>query len=70
MPNKTPCVHCGVVGYVRWEHVIHGNEAAVEYYCGRCEHQWVIRERERRKAPRPVKRARPVGASDTIRTPR
>ena len=56
MPATIPCAHCGQVGFVRWEHVIQGDEAATEYYCGRCEHEWVIRDHERRHAPRPAKR--------------
>ena len=56
MSHGTKCVHCDQVGFVRQEYVIQGGAAATEYFCGRCEHIWVIREHERRKAPRPKKR--------------
>ena len=53
MPSVTRCVHCGVVGYVRWERVITGTLTVVEYYCGNCEHVWRQREdEERREQPR------------------
>jgi len=42
MPYTTPCVHCGVVGNVRWERVLTGTVSFVEYYCGRCEHVWRV----------------------------
>ena len=53
MPSTTACVHCGSVGNVRWERVITGAESFIEYYCGRCEHEWRVNDRsERRFAPR------------------
>lgn len=64
MPSTTPCVHCGVVGNVRWERVITGTVILVEYYCGRCEHVWRVREdEERRDTPRTI----PVGDTDHVR---
>jgi hypothetical protein len=51
MPSTTRCVHCGVVGYVRWERVIKGTVTVIEYYCGNCEHVWRHREDEERREP-------------------
>ena len=42
MPSTTSCVHCGIVGNVRWERVLKGTVSFVEYYCGRCEHIWRV----------------------------
>ena len=57
MPSTTACVHCGVVGNVRWERVITGPESFVEYYCGRCEYEWRVNDgEERRFAPRATPR--------------
>ena len=57
MPAHTPCAHCGTVGFVRWERIITGEESATEYYCGRCEHSWRVRDvLEQHTAPRPVAR--------------
>jgi hypothetical protein len=47
MPSTTPCVHCGIVGNVRWERVLRGTVMFVEYYCGRCEHVWRVDNDER-----------------------
>ena len=55
MPATTPCVHCGAVGNVRWERVITGTVVVVDYYCGRCDHEWRLREGdERRETPHPT----------------
>ena len=42
MPARTPCVHCGVTGFVRWEHVIAGTRSSVDYFCGACERSWSV----------------------------
>jgi hypothetical protein len=60
MSSRIPCVHCEQLGFVRREYVIQGGEAATEYYCGRCEHGWVVREHERS----------PRAASSKAHTPR
>ena len=52
MPSTTRCVHCGVVGYVRWERVITGTVTVVEYCCGNCDHVWRHREED---VPRPTR---------------
>jgi hypothetical protein len=53
MLEKTPCVHCGNVGFVRWERVLLGDRAFVDFYCGQCEHAWRMAETgERRARPR------------------
>ena len=57
MPDRTACIHCGVVGFVRRERVIQGERAYADYYCGHCEHAWQIAEQhERRQSPRTVRR--------------
>jgi hypothetical protein len=63
VPSTTPCVHCGVVGNVRWERVLTGTISFVEYYCGRCEHVWRVEEGDersqavdRRRGSRPDRR--------------
>jgi hypothetical protein len=40
MTGKTPCIHCGVIGYVRKEQVIKANEAYTRFYCRCCEGAW------------------------------
>ena len=57
MPDRTVCVHCGVVGFVRRERVIQGQRVYADYYCGHCEHGWqVAEENERRQSPRTARR--------------
>ena len=61
MPDRTPCVHCQRVGFVRRERVIKGGLATSAYYCGACEYGWSVRDHnERRLAPRVAKVARDV----------
>jgi hypothetical protein len=58
MPEKSPCAHCGTVGFVRQEHVVAAGWSFVEYYCGHCEHTWkVLEENERRAKPRFARRS-------------
>jgi hypothetical protein len=45
MPARTPCIKCGVVGFVRTEHVISGGRAVTDYYCGHCQHSWTTDQR-------------------------
>ena len=42
MPDKTRCPRCLKVGFVRFENVIRGGMAERHYYCGACNHSWVI----------------------------
>jgi len=42
MPDRTPCIHCRTVGFVRWEHVFKGGVAYRDYFCGHCERTWRI----------------------------
>jgi hypothetical protein len=56
MPAQTPCIHCKTVGFVRREHVITGGKAVVEYYCGHCEHAWVVADNSRGNVERRPKR--------------
>ena len=57
MPAQTPCARCGTIGFVRWERIISAEESITEFFCGRCEHEWRVRDAdERRKVPRPAKR--------------
>jgi len=42
MPDKTRCIHCRTVGFVRWEHVIKGGLAYREYFCGHCDRSWRV----------------------------
>ena len=46
MPDRTPCVHCDSVGYVRREHVIEAGRALIQFYCGRCERTWTVAEEQ------------------------
>jgi len=47
-----------VIGFVRLEHAVTGDQSVIEYFCDRCEHAWTVAEPERRSVPRPVKRVR------------
>jgi predicted RNA-binding Zn-ribbon protein involved in translation (DUF1610 family) len=40
VPGKTTCPHCGKVGLVRVEHVIHGGKSYNSFECTDCMHQW------------------------------
>src|SRR5687768_3680 len=39
---QIPCPQCDRTGFVRLEHVIKGRSESVAYYCGSCEHNWII----------------------------
>ena len=68
MPSTTPCVHCGVIGNVRWERVLTGTVIFVEYCCGRCEHVWRVDDDERLSTPRNTPVEKPERSN--ARTPR
>lgn len=79
MTSSTACVRCGVIGNVRWERVLMGTLAFVEYYCGRCEHQWRVHDGDERatwmdkldrRAGRTDKPDRRSPTGDRRRTPR
>jgi hypothetical protein len=57
LPAQTPCVHCGVSGFVRQEHVITGQSSIIQFYCGHCDHSW--RVPDRRSEPRQAADQRP-----------
>jgi len=40
MPDRTPCKHCGRIGFVRREHVIKAGQAIDTFYCGSCDRSW------------------------------
>jgi transcription elongation factor Elf1 len=40
MPDKTSCLRCGRVGFVRTETVIKGGDSYTAFYCGACESMW------------------------------
>ena len=42
MPDRTPCPHCGKVGFVRREHVIKGGRTVTAFYCGACNRSWEV----------------------------
>lgn len=52
MPARIICVHCGITGFVRAEHLIEASVSVVQYYCGRCERTWTVADPERRRQPR------------------
>jgi hypothetical protein len=47
MPARTPCAKCGVIGFVRWEHVVTGGREITEYACGKCQQSWQIEHRSK-----------------------
>ena len=58
MPTRQPpCPRCNDNLYVRAEKVLSGFRITQAYYCGRCNHEWVVpadgRERDRRPRVRP-----------------
>ena len=59
MPSTTPCVHCGIVGSVRWERVLTGTVIFVEYFCGRCEHVWRLDQDDRLSPPGATPKEKP-----------
>jgi hypothetical protein len=58
MPAHTPCVKCGVVGFVRLEHVISGGRAVTDYYCGHCQYSWTVDQNDKRLADTRLRAAR------------
>ena len=42
MPAATECPSCNRVGFVRFERVIRAGHARRHYYCGACDHTWVV----------------------------
>jgi hypothetical protein len=51
--DKTPCLHCGRVGLIRYEVVVKGWETSLTFYCGYCEKTW--QQADRRKVNRPAR---------------
>jgi hypothetical protein len=49
MPDRTRCIHCLTVGFVRWENVIKGGVAYRDYFCGHCERSWRVAEQDRER---------------------
>lgn len=39
---RASCPSCGDAGLTRIEHLIHGTQIFLSYYCGACEHVWQI----------------------------
>jgi hypothetical protein len=48
MANQTACPECEEVGLVRAERILKGSSVTVSYYCGACEHAWIVVHEERR----------------------
>ena len=44
--HLTPCPKCRTDVLVRYEHVITGTQVSRNYYCGACDHTWMIHEIE------------------------
>lgn len=42
--NPSICPDCRTDALVRKEHVVTGREAFAEYYCGRCNKRWRVRD--------------------------
>jgi hypothetical protein len=42
MPDRTRCIACNRVGFVRREHVIEKGKSHIQYYCGSCEKTWTV----------------------------
>ena len=42
MPDRTECPRCRKVGFVRYENVVKGGNAARHFYCGSCNYSWSI----------------------------
>ena len=54
-----PCPKCQKSGFTRLEHIITGLASSRAFYCGVCEHTWVV-EDPGQPAPRPFKFPAPV----------
>jgi len=52
MPDRTACVHCGKVGFVRRENVIKGGVTTTVFYCGACNRTWEAREDDDGREPK------------------
>jgi transposase-like protein len=44
VPDRTECPRCHKVGFVRYEKVIHAGHAERHYYCGSCNHSWIVND--------------------------
>lgn len=44
MTDRTACIYCDTIGFVRWENVIRGGTAYREFFCGRCQRSWRVDE--------------------------
>jgi hypothetical protein len=42
MPDRTPCVLCRKVGFIRFERVIRAGRSERHFYCGACTHAWIV----------------------------
>jgi hypothetical protein len=52
MPYRIECVHCKRVGLVRVERILKGERTYQSYYCGSCNHIWLVVENdEPRRTP-------------------
>jgi len=54
------CPKCQKAGFIRLEHIITGLASRRAFYCGVCEHTWVIEETPGPLSPRPFKFPAPV----------
>lgn len=52
MPDRTRCVACGRIGFVRREQVFEKGKALTDFYCGVCNKSW-REERDAEQAHRP-----------------
>lgn len=68
MPAHTPCIKCGVVGFVRTEHVISGGRAVTDYYCGHCQHSWTVDQRGNKRSQALRSRVKSVKPPDRSRS--
>jgi len=44
MPDRTPCIYCHKVGFVRRERMIAHGKATTIFYCGACNKSWEVVE--------------------------
>jgi hypothetical protein len=42
MPDRTECRRCKRTGFVRVEHVIKGDKAERQFFCGACDYTWSV----------------------------
>ena len=52
MANPIQCVHCKRVGLVRVEHIVKAELTFLSYYCGACNHIWLVAENDEQPAKR------------------